>query len=183
MIAFIDEHFLDLGKFFIGYFHAEVAARDHNAVCDVQDFIDIVHSAAALDFGNKVNIRVAVRFKEFADVDDVLCLGGERTGNKVDALLNAEQDILFVLLAQILQAERFVGEEHTLFVGQFAADLDFRAHALFVDIGNAEHEQSVVEQNGVARFQVIDDALIGNGDFRLVSFDFFGGKGKIVALF
>lgn len=44
--------------------------------------------------------------------------------------------ILFVLLAQILQAERFVGEEHTLFVGQFAADLDFRVHALFVDIGN-----------------------------------------------
>lgn len=93
--AFIDEHFLDLGKFFIGYFHAEVAARDHNAVCDVQDFIDVVHAAAALDFGNKVNIRVAVRLKEFADVDDVLCLGGERTGNKVDALLNAEQDYPF----------------------------------------------------------------------------------------
>ena len=105
------------------------------------------------------------------------------SGDKIKPLLNAEQDILFVLLAQILQAERFVGEEHTLFVGEVAPDFHARFDFRLVHFRHAENEKPVVEQDRVARFEVVHDAFIRYGNAALIALNVFGRKGEFVALF
>ena len=113
----------------------------------------------------------------------MLRFGGEGAGDKVDALFDAEEDIALVLVAQIFEGERFPREEHTLFIGQVAADFDARLYLRFADFRDLEDEEPVVEQDGISGFQIVDDLFIRDGYARLVAFDIFGGEGKFVSLF
>lgn len=77
-------------------------------------------------------------------VDEIPAARDERTGDVVHVVLNAEEDVLLVLLAQIDLIQDFIGEAHALSVGKLAADEDFAKRVGFAHFQNAEGEKPVV---------------------------------------
>lgn len=181
--AGVDDGLLNVGQFLVGDLYAHVAAPDHDAVRNFEDGLQVVHARAVFDFCDEVDVVRAVLVEEFADVDDVLRFGDEGASHKVHALLDAEEQIALILIGEIDELELLFGEEHALAVGEFAADDDFTDDFRLFDLRHLEHHQSVVQQDLVAGVHLFADALIGDGDARLVAFHVFGGKGEGIAFF
>ena len=77
--------FLDGGEFFKGDFHAHIAAADHDAVGNFQNFLDVVDARAVFDLGDEVDVFSAVFLEKIADIEHVLFLRNEGTGNEIHA--------------------------------------------------------------------------------------------------
>ena len=52
-------------------FHAHVSSCDHDAVCRLDDRINIIHALLILNLGNDVNFISAVIIKELSHLADV----------------------------------------------------------------------------------------------------------------
>ncbi len=66
--AGIDDRFLNIGQFFVGDFHAHIAAPDHDSVGNVEDLVQVIHARAVLDFCDEIDVGRAVLFQEVPDV-------------------------------------------------------------------------------------------------------------------
>ena len=105
---------LNGGELLKGNFHPHISSRHHNAVADVDDLLDIIDAEAIFDLGDQVDMLAAVLGKEAANGGHVLGHRNEGAGDKVHVVLNAEENVGLVLLAQILLFEVLAGKAHAL---------------------------------------------------------------------
>ena len=117
------------------------------------------------------------------DIDEILFDGDKRAGDEVDVVLNTEGDIGLILFGKINLLQMFAGETHGLAVGQFAAGDNLCFDLCAVGGDDFQFEQGVVQQDPVARFQLVGKILITDGNNVLVTFNIFGRKGELFAFF
>ena len=85
-----------------------------------------------------------------------------------------------ILFGKIDESELLLGEEHALAVGKLAADHDGADDLGLFDFFHLKNHQTVVEKDLVPGVHLLADALVGNGDARLVALDLLGRKCKSV---
>lgn len=98
--------------------NAEITARDHDPIGDLEDGVEVVHALLILDFGNDLDV-MALRAKDVANVQDVLLTPDEGGENHIDAVLDAKLQVSLVLLRQRGKVDVRAGQVHAL----LAADL------------------------------------------------------------
>ena len=97
--AFFDEVLLNVRHFLERNFNAEVAPRNHNALAGLADFADIVNARTVFNLCDKLDVFAADFFQIILDIEQILLPRNERGGNEVNAVLHAEKNVGFVLLA------------------------------------------------------------------------------------
>ena len=93
------KHFLELRNFLKRNFNAHISARNHNSVRNAQNFIDILNSFFVLDFRDKADIGAVFLGENFADFEDIVRAGYERSGDVIKAFAAAEAYIRDIDLA------------------------------------------------------------------------------------
>ena len=175
----LDQVLLNLGQLVERNLDAEVAARDHQAGALLEDVADVLNTLHVLDLGDDLHVLLTVLLQDGLDVQNVLTVAGEGSGNEVDALLQTEDDVGAVLLGDEGHVQLDAGDVDRLAVGQRAA-----VERLADDIGavlDLEHlkrDQAVVDQDAGADRNVVRQALIGDGDDALIALDVAGGQGE-----
>ena len=170
------------GQFLIGDFHAHVAAADHDALAGGADFLNVVDAALVLDLGDQAQLLAAVGVHKGSQVDQVLLPGHEGAGHVIHVVLDAEQQVVLVLLAQVHLIQDLAGEGHALAVAQLAARHhpapDFRPF----DFHHVHGDQAVIDQYPVARVQILVQVGIGDGHLVFVALHVVHMQGEQVAL-
>ena len=124
-----------------------------------------------------------MRLEDGLEVAHVLRAAGKGGGDEINALGQAELDILAVLVGDELHVQLDAGYVDGLAVGQRAA-VERLAHnvgAVF-DLHHVERHQAVVDQDAGAGLDVVRQAVIGDGNDRIVAFDIAGGQGEFLPL-
>ena len=109
----------------------QVAAGDHDGVGSGQDAVDVIDALAVLDLGDDADVGV-VLVQQVADVVDVLCGAHEGSSDEVEALLDTEDDVIPVALAQVGHGQVDAGDIDALLgldlaaVEHFADDVGVR---------------------------------------------------------
>ena len=178
--AFGNQLFLNGRQLLEGNLHTHIAARHHDAVARGAYFLDIVHTGLVLDFGYQINIGTAVRLHKLADIQQILLAGDKGTGNIIHAVLDAEGKIALVLLVEIHLPEHLAGKAHALAVGQFSADQNGAVDIRPLDLFHAEAEQSVTQQDGVPRFQLVRQLPVIDRYLRIVPHHVVSREGEAV---
>lgn len=148
-----------------GHFHAEVAARNHDAIHDGDDVVDVIDCGLRLDFGYDFDVLAAVLEQEVLEHAHIVRARHERRGDVVHILFDAEEDVLFVLLAEIGHIEVHAHHIDALVVGQRAADEDLEHDRGVLDLFDFHFGESVVDEQDVAGLNHLVE--VGAGDARL----------------
>ena len=93
-----DDHFLHDGHALGIHFHAEVAARDHDAVGDAQDGVQILDGFGFFELGDYRSVFSGAANQSLRQ-HDVLGMAHEADGDVVDILLERKGQVLRGLLA------------------------------------------------------------------------------------
>ena len=146
------------------------------------NFLHIVHAGAVLDLGDQVDVAAAVGHQEALQLFHVGLGGDEGSRHKIHVILDAEQQVLLVLLAEVGAGHDLVGEAHTLAVAEHAADDHLADSIGALQGGDLKDHQAIVHQNPVADAQIVDQSLVIDADSGLVALHLVGGEGEGVAL-
>ena len=95
-----------------------------------------------------------------ADVLQILTVGDKGTGDKIHVVFNAEQQILFILFAEIDLIQHFVGETHALAVAELSAGEYGTDRVRLREFRYLENEKSVAEENFISDGQFADHRLV-----------------------
>ena len=82
-----------------GNFNTHVTAGDHDAVSDLDDFIQVFNTRAVLYLCDDLNLFTAVDVQQLPELFNILLISYEGGCDEVDILLDAEDDVASVLLA------------------------------------------------------------------------------------
>ena len=162
------------------HFHAEVAARHHDAVRRFEDLLDVVYALDGLYFGNDAHAAV-VGHKNVTDVLNVL--GRAREGGRDEIVTHAAAELNVGAVLPTDKGHRQVGagEVHALVVGDGAAVYD-RADNLSVGLGvNAKPDEPVIDQNSATHRNVRGQIFVGDRRPRRVAQNLVGSKGESLA--
>ena len=91
--------FLNGRQFREGNFNAQVAAAYHDARALAAYVFYVVNAGAVFYFGDDVYVAAADAVEIIFKVDKVLPTGDKRRGDKVHSVLDAESQVVFVLIA------------------------------------------------------------------------------------
>ena len=169
----------DLGKVDL---HAHVAPGDHDRVGGGQDLVDVIYALAVFDLGDDAHFGVA-RVQQAADLLDVLGAAGEAGSHKIEPLLDAEQDVVFIALAHVGHRKAHARHVYALVVADGAAVVH---PALDVCVGKRGHghaDQAVGQQNGAAHGKVARQVFVGDGAHFGAALHLAGGEGEGLACF
>src|SRR5699024_10432146 len=116
---------------------------------------------------------------------DVLVVGGgahEGQGDEVGPLLEAPAQIAFVLLRQRRHVHRHTWQVESLVVRDRSGYLHAGGHARAGDVGDADGDPPVVDEDLVAGLDVLRKPLERGGNQFLGAGNVLGGDGEGVAL-
>ena len=180
-VALVDELLLEHRHLFHIDFHAQIAARDHDAVGNLEDFVEVVHAHAVFDLGEDLHMAAAVVGAELAEGQHVAGAADEGRGDQVDALLNAEDDVAAILLADGGHLQIDVRHGNALAAAEHAA-VDHAAHDVRAarDLLDVQRDQAVVDQDSVAGVHQLNHPRIGDGDLRFVALDVAAGQDELL---
>ena len=175
-----DQMLLDGGQLGKRHLHAEVAAGHHDALAGGADLVDVVHAGLVLDLGDDVDVPAAVVLQEGLEVDQVLLAGDEGGGHEVHAVADAEEQVGPVLLGHVGLTHDLAGEAHALAVGEHAAREHGAADLGVLDGADLEDHEAVVDEDFVARREVVGQPSVADGDDALVPDHVLaGGEGEV----
>ena len=141
-------HFLlHAGHFFQRHLDAEVAARHHQGIGEVEDFGEPRHRLRLLDLGHHRGAAAG----DLLGLGDVFRPLDEGQRHPIDAGIERGLEIGQILGRHGGERDQRVGQAHALAVRDFAADLDMRDDALRARRGRDKAELAVVDQELVAR--------------------------------
>lgn len=118
----------------------------------------------------------AVFLQKALEVGHVLTAGDKGGGDVVHAVLNAEEQIALVLLAQVDLLEHLAGEAHALAVGEPASGDDAAVDFGALNGQHLENDKPVVDEHGVAGGQLAGQAGVADGDDGLVALYVLSGR-------
>ena len=143
--------------------HAEVAARDHEAVEGLDDLVEVVDRLRLLDLGDHRE-QDALLAHDLAYVLDVLGRADERERDEVDAQVQRPAQVLDVLLRHRRHADTATpGRLMPLLSLIRPPTTTVGVHVGAVDLGHPEPHLAVVDQDLVACADVAGQALVGGG--------------------
>ncbi len=143
---------------------AEVAAGDHDAVRRLEDVIEVLDAERALDLGEDAHVLAAVLVAELADLAHGRAVADEGGRDVVDALLEAEEDVLAVALRDGGQADVHVGNVHALVLADLTGVVHHAVHVLAVDVLHLELDDAVVDQDLGAGLDLMGQVHVIEGD-------------------
>ena len=167
LVALLDDLLLDGGAHLGRHLDAQVAAGDHDAVGLLQDVIEVVDGHGAFDLREDVDVLAAVLIAQLADLAHAGRVADEGRRDEIDALFQAEQDVLAVLLGDGGQRQLGVRDVHALLLAQLAAVLDIAGYVLARDALDREPDQAVVDQDRAShmdlarKLEVIQIEMLG----------------------
>ena len=150
-------HFLlHAGHFFQRHLDAEIAARHHQRVGEIEDVVEPRHRLRLLDLGHHRGAAAG----DLLRLGDVFRALDERQRHPIDAGIERRFEVGEILRRQRRDRHDGVGQADALAVRDFAADLDARDDALRPGFGHDQAQLAVVDQERIAR-------LDGGEDFRM----------------
>ena len=120
--------------------------------------------------------------KEAADVLHILLAGDKGCCDEVHPVADAEEQVGFILLAEIGLIKDLMWEGHALAVGQLAADHDATVDLCAFDGCDLEDHKTVIDQHRVADGQLLGKAGVADADDGLVTLDLARGKGEGISV-
>ena len=145
------------------HLHAEIPPRHHDAVGSLENGGEILHRLGFLDLGDDAHAAL-FPIEPFLEVEDVGGLLDKGEGQIVDLLTEAEAEIFEILFRHGGDGDAGAGKVDPLAILEGAADHHLAAH-VFVGHGERpQFEQAVVEQNRVARLDIIRQAFVITGN-------------------
>ena len=125
----------------------------------------------------------AVIIEEFAHVNNVFGGADKGGGDEIDIMLDAKEQIAFVLFTQIGHGQVHAGDVNALARGDFSAaehgamDIGFRC------ILDQQMHTAIVDQHAVAFLELAGQIAVADGNFLDAARYIAGGEGKISARF
>ena len=95
----MDELFLDHGHVLQRNFHAQVAARNHDAVGHAENFIDVVHALMVFNLGDQERVLARLAAQKLADLQNIGRAAREGRGDEIHMVADAKADIVDIVLA------------------------------------------------------------------------------------
>ncbi len=137
---------LNDGNFFRRDFHAKVAAGDHDSVGRFKNFLQMIDGLRLLEFGDDGNVA--------AMLGDDLLYGAnvgsgtdERQGDRVNAMGEAEFEILAVFVGERRDGESDAGKIDAFVLAQHAAVENVAEHVFAAHTAHAQFNEAVAEQD------------------------------------
>ena len=161
LVAFADQHFLDIGNLLCRYLNAHIAAGHHHAVAGFNNLIHILNPLRILDLGYDLH-RGTAFFYNLPDFSDGICISYKRSGDEVKSSLNSKPDIIFILVGQRRKFDFDIGNVNALLLSQLTAVSYLTDNFPSLYLGHIEFNQSVVNQDFVAFFHILGKSLIIN---------------------
>src|ERR1700726_2162793 len=116
------------------HFHAEVAARDHDGVSEIENVADAADRLRLFDLRHDGGAAA----RDLLRVGDILGALDEREPDPVDAGVERGFEIGMILRGQRRGRDGGVGQAHALAARQLAADYDLGQHARGTDFERRE---------------------------------------------
>ena len=173
----VDDALLDAGQLGEVDLDAQVTAGDHDGVGSGQDAVDVIDALAVLDLGDDADVGV-VLVQQVADVVDVLCGAHEGSSDEVEALLDTEDDVIAVALAQVGHGQVDAGNIDALLGLDLAAVEHFADDVGVRDALDGQLDEAVVQHDGAALVDILGQVLVGDGADLLGALHLAGGQGE-----
>ena len=161
--------------------HAHVAPGHHDAVRHGQDIRQVADALPVFDLGDDADMEI-VLVQDLPQLPDVGGGADKAGGDIVKALLDAEEDILPVPLADIGHGQADAGDVDALVVLHDAAVEHLAANGGGRGLQYGHADQAVIQQDAVTGLHVAGQVIIRDGTAGLVAFHFVGTKGELRTL-
>ena len=150
----------------------QVAARNHHPIDGIQNIIEIIERFGAFELGNHQRQGLVHRqqpLDRMAHVDDILNRTHKRNRNGIDALLQAEGQVRFILLGKTGDAQAHTGQVDALVRGQGATHHHPRENQPPFGRDNHQDQAAIIEQEPVASVNRFEQFRESDRDFLLIA--------------
>ena len=148
--------------------NAEITARNHDTVRDLQDRVEVLHALKIFDL--RVDLHPAVvLFEQLADLLHVISALDERRCDEVHVLLDTEEDVILVLLRDRRQPEGNTWSRDALSRAHLARVQNRRHDVLALDLLDLQLDESVGKEQLVARLDLRVELLVVDRALRLIA--------------
>ncbi len=144
---------LQAGDLLHRHLHAEIAARHHDGVGEIDDLLEMIERRRLLDLGHHRGAAA----RELARLGDVLGALHEGQRDPGDAERQGELDVGAVLLGHGAERQHGVGQADALAAAEHAARHHLGIDADVACLDDAQLELAVVEQQRVAGLHGLED--------------------------
>ena len=135
--------------------NTHVTTGDHDTVSYLNDAVDVVNTLLVLDLGDDLDVLSTVFLKDITDFFDIGCCSGERSGNEIIAFFDTKQDIVVILRADEWHVYFYTRKVDTFLIAENTTVYYFTDNVLTFDLLNFKSDQTVIDQNAVARFDIL----------------------------
>ena len=182
VITFFDHHFLKYWHLFGRDFYTEVTASNHEAVCYVQNFIDIFNAFSIFNFCNNLDIFF-LRLKDAADGYNVFTTLHKGCGYKVYTLLTAKAQVCFVLFRYRWQAKRYTWYSHPFTVTYFTTVLNGSNDVIPFDSIDVKCYKTISQEDFIPNGHIAYKTFVVYGANLFCAFHFIGSQCKLLTFF
>ena len=179
-VRFRDELLLRVRDFLDRHFHAEIAARDHDAIGHREDFIVVRQRVGALDLRDDERHAPDLRRRRAHGLDVRRALD-ERLAHRVHARAERKLQARAVVLGERADAEVDARQIQPLARTQLTADRDRAFHVVARDALDDELHETVVEKEPVPRLHHARQRLEAHRDALRIADDVFIREREAVA--
>ena len=164
-------------------FHTQIASGNHHAVRCFNDLVDIMYALCIFNFGDNIDPLSTVYTKQFFNLFDCLCISYERSGDKVNSLFDAEQNIFLILLSNRRKFHFYIRNVDSFFLTQFSTIDNPTDHISICYVLNSQLNQSVIDQDRISLFYILREIFIGLTATSVISLYLFSCQCKLASFF
>ena len=165
-----------MGNLLCRYLHAHIASGYHDTVRCLDDGVQILDALRVLNLCNNLHTGTLLIQHGLDFLNTVSCTY-KGCRDEVKALPDSKTDILFVLIRQGRKLNLYIGHIDTLLLSQLSSVDDLTDNVRILHLAHFQLNQSVVNENPVARGNIlIQSAVIDIAD-GIVTYQLPGGQG------
>lgn len=154
-VALSDHHLLRSSDLLDGNLHAQIATSNHDTVGCIDDRIEIVEALLAFDLGNDEGFAF-LHSRERPDRMHIIGLTDERSSDHIHFLLDAELDILDVLLSNGRKIDNHARQVDVLVLAHGARILSLGFDpAIILYLQDDEGQQPITYKDAITRLHVL----------------------------
>ena len=181
-VAFVDDLLLDMRNLVCRDLHAEIPSCNHDAVCRIQDLINIFHTFCIFDLGNNTDISAVIIFQDLADIHDAVTVSYKGGCDIIHTLFNTKQNIFSVFLCHTRKMYFYIWNIDAFSLTQLTAVFDDTLNLVGRNTLYFQTDQTVIDQDRVTLSHIVDKLLIGDGTSCFIAFSLFCIQCKFLSL-
>ena len=176
----LDHLLLQNRYFFQRDFDTHVTTCYHDTVCHVNDLFQVLNTLHVLNLGNDLDLAASVLY-DLAHFLNIFLGSDKGSCDKVKSVLYTEDNICQIHLTDIRHGQNCSGHIHALMVG-YKTSVDYSADDILpLDFFYGHLDQTIINENCRAHFDIIFQILIGNRSFLGGSHNFFRGQDELLS--